>query len=33
VASDPRYVRSECRLDFQRIPRIVAARVAGGQAR
>jgi len=33
VASDPRYVRSECIPDFQGIPRIVAARVAGGPPR
>jgi release factor glutamine methyltransferase len=33
VASDPRYVWSECVPDFQGIPRIVAARVAGGQVR
>jgi len=33
VASDARYVRSECTPDFQGIPRIVAARVAGGPPR
>ena len=33
LASDPRYVESECVPDFQGIPRVVAARVAGGQAR
>jgi release factor glutamine methyltransferase len=31
LASDPRYVHSECVLDFQGIPRVVAARVAGGR--